>query len=157
MVHHVQQAGRRRLALHVGPVPRRDEHDLAVGQQHRADVDAMFSCQKPLQLFTRGGQLRSIHAASNTRLFNADLLALIQEFAVGFEPPKGLNGATGLPLAIEHGRKSGYRRKQHFQHQNGESKEQPIVTRRRNRPNPTRKSHPTKLFFANFFAGLVVA
>ncbi len=90
-------------------------------------------------------------------LFNADLLALIQEFAVGFEPPKGLNGATGLPLAIEHGRKSGYRRKQHFQYPNGESKEQPIVTRRRNRPNPTRKSHPTKLFLANLFARLVVA
>ena len=53
--------------------------------------------QKPLQLFTQGGQLRSIHAASYTRLFNADLLALIQEFAVGFEPPpKGFNGATGL-------------------------------------------------------------
>jgi predicted GNAT family acetyltransferase len=52
---------------------------------------------KPLQLFTQGGQLRSIHAASYTRLFNADLLALIQEFAVGFEPPpKGFNGATGL-------------------------------------------------------------
>ena len=34
---------------------------------------------KPLQLFTQGGQLRSIHAASYTRLFNADLLALIQD------------------------------------------------------------------------------
>jgi len=53
--------------------------------------------QKPLQLFTQGGQLRSIHAASYTRLFNADLLALIEEFAVGFEPPpKVFNGATGL-------------------------------------------------------------
>ena len=52
---------------------------------------------KPLQLFTQCGQLRSIHAASYTRLFNADLLAVIQEFAVGFEPPpKGFNGATGL-------------------------------------------------------------
>jgi len=53
--------------------------------------------QKPLQLFTLGGRLRSIHAASYTRLFNADLLAVIQEFAVGFEPPpRGFNGATGL-------------------------------------------------------------
>jgi hypothetical protein len=52
---------------------------------------------KPLQLFTLAGQLRSIHAASYTRLFNADLLALIQDAAVGFEPPpKGFNGATGL-------------------------------------------------------------
>ena len=53
--------------------------------------------QKPFQLFTLAGQLRSIHAASYTRLFNADLLAVIQEFAVDFQPPpKGFNGATGL-------------------------------------------------------------
>ncbi|MEN6406990.1 MAG: DUF932 domain-containing protein [Thermoguttaceae bacterium] len=52
---------------------------------------------KPLQLFTLAGQLRSIHAASYTRLFNADLLDLIRETAVGFEPPpKGCNGGTGL-------------------------------------------------------------
>jgi len=52
---------------------------------------------KPLQLFTLGNQLRSIHAASYTRLYNADLLALIQNAAGGFEPPpKGFNGATGL-------------------------------------------------------------
>ena len=53
--------------------------------------------QKPLQLFTQCGQLRSIHPASYTRLFNADLLAVVQESAVDFEPPpKGFNGATGL-------------------------------------------------------------
>jgi hypothetical protein len=52
---------------------------------------------KPLQLFTLGEQLRSIHAASYTRLYNADLLAVVQEFAVDFQPPpKGFNGATGL-------------------------------------------------------------
>jgi hypothetical protein len=52
---------------------------------------------KPLQLLTQGDQLRSIHSASYTRLYNADLLALIQEFAVDFEPPpKGCNGGTGL-------------------------------------------------------------
>jgi hypothetical protein len=53
--------------------------------------------EKPLQLFTLNDQLRSIHAASYTRLYNADLLAVIQEFAVDFQPPpKGFNGATGL-------------------------------------------------------------
>jgi hypothetical protein len=53
--------------------------------------------EKPLQLLTQGDQLRSIHPASYTRLFNADLLAVVQEFAVDFEPPpKGFNGATGL-------------------------------------------------------------
>ena len=52
---------------------------------------------KPLQLFTLGDQLRSIHSASYTRLYNADVLAVVQEFAVEFQPPpKGFNGATGL-------------------------------------------------------------
>ena len=53
--------------------------------------------QKPLQLFTLGGQLRSIHAATYTRLHNADLLDLVNEVATDFQPPpKGFNGATGL-------------------------------------------------------------
>jgi hypothetical protein len=52
---------------------------------------------KPLQLFTQGEQLRSIHAASYTRLNNSDVLAVVQEFATDFQPPpKGFNGGTGL-------------------------------------------------------------
>jgi hypothetical protein len=53
--------------------------------------------QKPLQLFTLGGDLRSIHAASYTRLYNADLLDVVREVAGDFQPPPaGFNGATGL-------------------------------------------------------------
>lgn len=52
---------------------------------------------KPLQLLTSGDTLRSIHGASYTRLWNLDLLNVIQEFAVDFQPPQpGMNGATGL-------------------------------------------------------------
>lgn len=52
---------------------------------------------KPLQLLTDGASLRSIHGASYTRLWNLDLMNVIQEFAVDFEPPQpGMNGATGL-------------------------------------------------------------
>jgi hypothetical protein len=52
---------------------------------------------KPLQVLTLEDQVRSIHGASYTRLYNADLLAVVQEFAVDFQPPqKGFNGATGL-------------------------------------------------------------
>jgi hypothetical protein len=52
---------------------------------------------KPLQLFTQGEQLRSIHAASYTRLTNNDVLNIVQEFATDFQPPpKGFNGGTGL-------------------------------------------------------------
>ena len=53
--------------------------------------------EKPLQLFTHGGDLRSIHPPSYTRLYNADVLGVVEEYAVDFEPPqKGVNGATGL-------------------------------------------------------------
>ena len=53
--------------------------------------------KKPLQLFTQRESLRSIHAASYTRLNNSDVLAVVQEFATDFQPPpKGFNGGTGL-------------------------------------------------------------
>jgi len=52
---------------------------------------------KPLQLLTAGNRVRSIHGTQYTRLWDADLVAMLREFAVDFEPPqKGMNGATGL-------------------------------------------------------------
>jgi hypothetical protein len=52
---------------------------------------------KPLQLLTSGDRVRSIHGTQYTRLWDADLVAMLREFAVDFEPPqKGMNGATGL-------------------------------------------------------------
>jgi histone H3/H4 len=55
--------------------------------------------QKPIQLLTdsEGEKVRSIHGTQYTRLWNADLVTVLQEFAVDFSPPqKGMNGATGL-------------------------------------------------------------
>lgn len=53
--------------------------------------------RKPLQLFTQGEQLRSIHTASYTRLHNSDVFSVVQEFATDFQPPPvGCNGGTGL-------------------------------------------------------------
>jgi hypothetical protein len=52
---------------------------------------------KPLQLFTEGRLLRSIHGTSYTRVFDSELVAILQEYAVDFQPPqKGMNGGTGL-------------------------------------------------------------
>jgi hypothetical protein len=58
---------------------------------------------KPLQVLTtsgisgKTGTVRSIHGVAYTRLWNADLVAMLREFAVDFQPPqKGFNGATGL-------------------------------------------------------------
>ena len=63
----------------------------------RVFAETLPQGQKPLQLYTLGGDLRSIHAASYTRLHNADLLEVVRDVAGDFEPPpKGFNGATGL-------------------------------------------------------------
>lgn len=52
---------------------------------------------KPLQVLTDGEVIRSIHGASYTRLWNADLLAVAQEFATDFTPPQtAVGGGTGL-------------------------------------------------------------
>jgi hypothetical protein len=55
------------------------------------------SGNKPLQFLTNGNRIRSIHGTQYTRLWNADLIQTLREFAVDFQPPqKGMNGATGL-------------------------------------------------------------
>ena len=52
---------------------------------------------KPLQILTTGEAVRSIHGVTYSRLWSADLIAMLQEFAVDFTPPPhGYNGATGL-------------------------------------------------------------
>jgi len=52
---------------------------------------------KPLQIYAVDEQARSIHGASYTRLYNAELLDLVLEAAEGFEPPPaGANAGTGL-------------------------------------------------------------
>jgi hypothetical protein len=60
-------------------------------------LDTLPGGTKPLQFLTQGDQLRSIHGTSYTRLFNADLLGLVNEFAVDFQPPQqAMTGASGL-------------------------------------------------------------
>ena len=52
---------------------------------------------KPLQIYAQGEQARSIHGASYTRLYDAELLEIVVECATAFEPPPaGVGGATGL-------------------------------------------------------------
>ncbi len=63
----------------------------------RVFADTLPAGQKPLQVLTNGQRVRSIHGASYTRLYNADLLHIVQEFATDFMPPQaGMNDATGL-------------------------------------------------------------
>lgn len=52
---------------------------------------------KPVQLLTANDRVRSIHGVSYTRLWNADLLSMLREYATDFQPPqKAMTGGTGL-------------------------------------------------------------
>ncbi len=53
--------------------------------------------KKPFQLFTEEGLIRSIHGTHSTRLYNADLVAMLSEFATDFTPPQtAKGGGSGL-------------------------------------------------------------
>lgn len=63
----------------------------------RALEETMPSGVKPLQILTTHETVRSIHGVSYSRLWSADVVTMLQEFAVDFQlPPVGGNGATGL-------------------------------------------------------------
>ena len=63
----------------------------------RVFSDTLPTGTKPLQFYLQSDRLRSLHAATYTRLYNADVVGVIREFATDFQPPpSGVNGATGL-------------------------------------------------------------
>lgn len=59
--------------------------------------ETMPTGRKPLQLYTSGDKLRSIHGVAYERLHSLDLLNVVREFATDFQPTQqGCDGATGL-------------------------------------------------------------
>src|SRR5690242_18318610 len=50
--------------------------------------ETMPQSNKPLQVFSGGDLIRSIHGHRYTRLHNADLVTMLREFAVDFQPPQ---------------------------------------------------------------------
>jgi len=63
----------------------------------RALQETMPGTDKPIQLLTTGKSVRSLHGVTYTRLWNADLLSVVHEFATDFQPPQtGVGGASGL-------------------------------------------------------------
>jgi len=91
---------------HLAKVNRDTVNRLTPDTAWRVFHDTMPQGNKPLQLLTLDNRIRSIHGVSYTRLFNADLVAMLQEFATDFGPPqaaafgghtdKGGRGGTGL-------------------------------------------------------------
>ncbi len=63
----------------------------------RVFFETLPSDGKPLQALTMDNTVRAIHGASYTRLYNADLLTMVREFATDFQPPQkaGIPQPTG--------------------------------------------------------------
>lgn len=50
-----------------------------------------------MQLLTTGSTVRSVHGVAYSRLWNADLLAMVREFATDYQPAQAAyDGSTGL-------------------------------------------------------------
>lgn len=63
----------------------------------RALQETLPQSEKPLQILTAAETVRSLHGVSYTRLWNADLLATLGEFATDFQPPpEAAGGGSGL-------------------------------------------------------------
>ncbi|MCR9294827.1 MAG: DUF932 domain-containing protein [bacterium] len=64
----------------------------------RAIQETLPHSEKPLQILTRDEQIRAVHGVAYTRLWNSELLDLVDEFASDFTPPqRAMDGkSTGL-------------------------------------------------------------
>ena len=63
----------------------------------RAFEETLPTAEKPVQVLTTADSVRSIHGVAYTRLWDADLLTMLREFATDFEPPQQAEGGgTGL-------------------------------------------------------------
>jgi hypothetical protein len=67
---------------------------LSVETAKQALVETMPGGAKPLQVFGKNEHLRSIHGTSYGRLYDADLLELVREYANEFRPPPTADGGT---------------------------------------------------------------
>ena len=91
---------------HLAKVNRDTVNRLSPDTAWRVFHETIPKGNKPLQLLTQDNHIRSIHGVSYTRLFNSDLVTMLQEFATDFGPPqsaafggdteKGGRGGTGL-------------------------------------------------------------
>lgn len=61
---------------------------LSFSTASKALEETLPNSEKPLQLLTHDDQIRSVHGVAYTRLWNADLLDVVNEFASDFRPPQ---------------------------------------------------------------------
>lgn len=61
---------------------------LSASTASRALQETMPRSSKPFQLMATDSEIRSIHGVAYTRLWNAEVLDMVQEFATDFSPPQ---------------------------------------------------------------------
>lgn len=64
----------------------------------KAFEETLPAADKPLQLLTHDSEIRSVHGVAYTRLWNADLLDVVNEFASDFTPPQTAMDGTSTGL-----------------------------------------------------------
>ncbi|MAS38373.1 MAG: DUF932 domain-containing protein [Anaerolineaceae bacterium] len=64
----------------------------------KALEETLPTSDKPLQLLTHDDRIRSVHGVAYTRLWNADLLDVVHEFASDFTPPQKAMDDTSTGL-----------------------------------------------------------
>lgn len=78
-------------------VPKDTVNRLSADTASRVLSETFPSGRRPLQLYASGERALSVHSTAYTRLYNAEVLSVVSDFANDFSPPpKGFNGATGL-------------------------------------------------------------
>ena len=55
----------------------------------RVFAETLPAGNRPVQVLTQRERVRAVHGAGYHRLWNADLLSMLSEFAVDFRPPAG--------------------------------------------------------------------
>ena len=72
---------------------------LSPATASRALVETLPHAENPLQFLTTGNLVRSVHGVAYTRLWNCDLLDLVNDYASDFQPPQQAavgEGGSGL-------------------------------------------------------------
>jgi hypothetical protein len=82
---------------HLSGINKKTVNRLSPETASRALQETLPHAEKPIQMLTTAKSVRSLHGVSYTRLWNADLLSVVSEFATDFQPPPaGVGGGTGL-------------------------------------------------------------
>lgn len=82
---------------HVAKTSKETVNRLSTATAVRVFDETLPTGNKPLQVFTQGRVVRSVHGVGYNRVHNADLLDIVRDAAPDFVPPQtGMTGGTGL-------------------------------------------------------------